>query len=98
MQITVSKIQKEVFEIETPAYFRDGSSFVKIVDENSFIKLHSKMVTVWEKKDYCFESDVQDFINNYKPSTDAEFMNAYNVVMSSISPLVNNAKCITQQA
>lgn len=98
MKITVSKIQKEVIEIKTPAYFKEGSSFIKIVDENSFIKLHSKMITVWEKKDYCFESDVQDFINNYNTSTDAEFMNAYNNVMSSISPLVNSAKCITQQA
>ena len=97
MQITVSKITKEVIEIQTPAYFKDGSSFVKIVDENSFIKLHSKMVTVWNKKDYCFESDIQQFINYYEPATDADFMNAYNEVMSSISPLVNNAKCITQQ-
>ena len=98
MQITVSKIQKEVIEIETPAYFKEGSSIVKIVDENSFIKVHPKMVTVWNRKEYCFESDVQDFINNYKPATDAEFMNAYNATMSLIYPLVNNAKCITQQA
>ena len=80
MQITVSKIQKEVFEIETPAYFRDGSSFVKIVDESYTSKtcgvdgyinflLGSKEVFICPKCGLVIDRDLHASRNIYLKNT-----------------------------
>lgn len=84
--------ETETIELQTPAYFKDGNEFWKIADENNFIKvLGKRMITAWDTTGYCFTNDLQEIVK-HESATEAEFMNAFNAVMSVINPLINNAK------
>ena len=96
MTITIKKETQEIIELQTPAYFKDNFCIYK-VDEDVIVDVRETQITVWKKSSYCFDDLLSKAIIK-TPATDAEFINTYNKLMSNISPFVNNAKCITQQA
>lgn len=96
-RITVKRITEveETIDIDLPAYFKDSSNYYKI-DDDAVLQAGARLFFVTPKGGLFYDSTVKDTVK-FEPSTDADFMNAYNALMSIINPLVNSAKCITQQ-
>ena len=96
--ITVKRITEleETIDIELPAYFTDGHNQFKVY-EDAILQVGERFVFATVEGGMFYKSEL-DKVIKLNPSTDANFMNQYNACMSIINPLVNSAKCITQQA
>ena len=92
IKVKVKTETEQIIELKTPAYFSDYNNQYK-VDENAVLQVGKRFLFATEKEGTFYNSEVEKTVK-FEPSTEADFMNAYNECMGVINPIVNNTKAV----
>lgn len=94
MLLTIKKEIEETIAVETPAYFKDNvTHYLYRISEYEIMQVGDNLIAITRKGEEKFESNVAKVIE-FLPSTEAEFTNTLNAILTTINILTNYATAI----
>ena len=88
INIEVEQTVNKEIELETPAYYSDGTRYSLITDEE-IIQIGPNLIIVWTKDSGYYEQLLNEILEESKPCFPEDFNNAHAYFINKINGIIN---------
>ena len=79
-------VQKEI-ELETPAYYSDGTRY-SLINNESIIQVGPTLIIVWSRTSDFYNKNLNEILEEAKPCDPEDFNNAHAYFINKVNNII----------
>ena len=88
INIEVEQVVNKEIELETPAYYSDGTRY-SLINNESIIQISPTLMIVWSKDSGYYGSNLNEILEEAKPCDPEDFNNAHAYFINKVNKIIN---------